>query len=217
MSIVGPILYHARTRPDALALVHADATLTYCDLAGAVAHMTAYLRRIDVGPGDRIGLCLKDTPAHVVALLAAAEAGAVAMPLDWRARPHETQRFVTSLGVRCVLAEPDAPLTADCPVLALDATWQHAAAAADIGADAARDWDAPFVIAASSGSTGAPKFTQMTHRQFYFAIAGMFELTPLVGRHRFLCALPLYYAAGRANCIAHLLRGDCVILYPQRV
>jgi long-chain acyl-CoA synthetase len=44
-------------------------------------------------------------------------------------------------------------------------------------------------------------------------VAGMWELMGLAGSHRFLCTLPLYYSGGRNSCMAHLLRGDCVVLY----
>jgi acyl-coenzyme A synthetase/AMP-(fatty) acid ligase len=55
----------------------------------------------------------------------------------------------------------------------------------------------------------------MSHREYFFAMAGMHELMDLTGRHRFLCTLPFYYSGGRNSCIAHLLRGDCVVLYPN--
>jgi acyl-coenzyme A synthetase/AMP-(fatty) acid ligase len=37
----------------------------------------------------------------------------------------------------------------------------------------------------------------------------------LQGRHRFLSTMPLYYSGGRNSCLAHLLRGDCVVFYPS--
>jgi acyl-coenzyme A synthetase/AMP-(fatty) acid ligase len=55
----------------------------------------------------------------------------------------------------------------------------------------------------------------MTHLQFHFAVTGMLELMDLSGPHRFLCTMPLYYSGGRNSCLAHLLRGDCVVLYPS--
>ena len=77
------------------------------------------------------------------------------------------------------------------------------------------DWHDAFIISASSGSTGNPKLTAMSHLQYYFAMAGMFEVIGLAGSHRYLSTLPLYYSNGRNSCIAHLLRGDSVILYPS--
>jgi acyl-coenzyme A synthetase/AMP-(fatty) acid ligase len=215
MNVVGPILHFGKTRPNAPALIEGERTISYHELAMLVARTAGHLAALGLQRGDRVGLCLKDTAAHVVALLAAARLGAVAVPLDWRARPAENARFVHGLGLKRVLAEPDARLTADCPAALLDAAWHRAVALSEPGAEAPIDWHDPFVISASSGSTGAPKFTLMTHLQYHFAMAGMFEVMGLAGRHRFLSTLPLYYSGGRNSCLAHLLRGDCVILYPS--
>jgi acyl-coenzyme A synthetase/AMP-(fatty) acid ligase len=222
MSAVAPILNFARTRNTSPALVEGARTVTYGELAGLVRRTARYLASEGWKPADRIGLCLKDSIDHIVAFLAVALVGAVAVPLDWRARPHENARFLEQLGLACVLAEPEHRLIAHCPVLVQDATWRsnvsscaEAEAQASPAAPSNQDWAAPLVISASSGSTGAPKFTQMTHLQFHFAITGMLELLDLAGRHRFLCAMPLYYSGGRNSCLAHLLRGDCVVLYPS--
>jgi long-chain acyl-CoA synthetase len=213
MNVIRPVLHFGTTRQNAPALVEGDRTITYGELAGLVRRTASHLGAHGLRRGDRIGLCLKDTSDHVVALLAVAHMGGVAVPLDWRARPSENARFAAGLGLTCVLAEPDAWLTDQCPVVPVDAKWHRAVACAVIGGESPGDWQDPFVISASSGSTGAPKFTLMTHLQYYFAVAGMFELMALGGRHRFLCNLPLYYAAGRNGYLAHLLRGDCVVLY----
>jgi long-chain acyl-CoA synthetase len=164
--------------------------------------------------GDRVGLCLKDTSSHVIGLLGAALMGAVPVPLDWRARPGENARFIDALGLACTLTEPDTQLSSGA-MIPLDDEWHRAVAGTEPADHWPAVWDDPFLISASSGSTGAPKFTLMTHHQYYFAIVGMFELMALAGRHRFLCTLPLYYSGGRNSCIAHLLRGDCVVLYPN--
>jgi acyl-CoA synthetase (AMP-forming)/AMP-acid ligase II len=218
MNVIGPVFHFGRTRQDAPALVEGERTITYGDLTGLVRRTACHLVVRGFGRGDRIGLCLKDTADHVVALLAVAYMGAVAVPLDWRARPAENARYIDALGLTCVLVEADARLADDRAVV-LDAEWHRAVAQADAGAqpsfDSACDRDDPFLISATSGSTGVPKFTLMTHLQYYFAAAGMIELMGLAGRHRFLCALPLYYSAGRNSCLAHLLRGDCVVLYPS--
>lgn len=215
MSIVRPILHHGLSRPDATAIVDGPLTVTYGELALQVRRTTSRFRALGLGSGNRIGLCLADTAAHIVAILAAAHAGGVAVPLDWRARPVENGRFADALGIKFVLAEPGIRLTSHCAVVSRDAEWERAVASAEVGHDGRGSWAAPFVISASSGSTGVPKFTQMTHYQYYFAVAGMWELMRLSGPHRFLCNLPLYYSGGRNSCIAHLLRGDCVILHPS--
>jgi long-chain acyl-CoA synthetase len=215
MNVVGRVLHFGLTRRHAPALVEGERTITYGELSALVRRTASHLTARGIRRGDRVGLCLKDTSDHIVALLAVAWMGGVAVPLDWRARPAETIRFITGLGLGCVLVEPDALPLVGCPTTPIDTEWHRAVARAGINESVATDWNDPFAISATSGSTGVPKFTQMTHAQYYFAIAGMFELMALAGRHRFLCCLPLYYSGGRNSVLAHLLRGDCVVLFPS--
>ncbi len=220
MNIVGVILQFAKRQPDAPALLEAGREIDYGALGQLVRGTAQHLVTLGVRPGDRVALCLKDSVNHIVAMLAVAWMGGVAVPLDWRAKPAESGRFITDLGITCALTEPDAAPVGGVRCWALDAAWHEAVARAEIGAALLEDGlladgDRVFMISATSGSTGAPKFTQMTHIQYYFAIAGMFEIMALSGRHRFLCTSPLYYSGGRNSCIAHLLRGDAVILYPS--
>jgi acyl-coenzyme A synthetase/AMP-(fatty) acid ligase len=212
VSVVRPILHFARTQPDAPALIDADCTITYAELAVRVGAAARGLVQAGVRPADRVALCLKDHANHLVALLAVAHAGAIAVPLDWRARAAENGRFVESLQISMVLTEPGAALSWSCPAVEVEALCGGEPA---FGPAPDANWHAPFIISASSGSTGQPKFSQMTHTQYFFAVSGMLELMDLSGAHRFLCTMPLYYSGGRNSCLAHLMRGDCVVLYPS--
>jgi len=213
-NLTAAILHFARVSPEAPALIDDGGTLSYGALAERIRGTAAHLCSLGLRPGDRVGLVLRDTAAHVAALLGICHFGGVAAPLDWRAKAAENSAFLAGLTPAALLVEPGAAPLGSCPNLPLDADW-HAAVAAAPAADYPTGWQDPFVISATSGSTGRPKFILMTHAQYYFAITGMFELLGLAGRHRFLCTLPLYYSGGRNSCIAHLLRGDCVVLYPS--
>ena len=215
MNVIGPILHFGRARKNAPALTDGIRTITYGELAGLVLRTAGHLTSLGMRRGDRVGLCLKDTCDHVVLLLAVAYLGGVAVPLDWRARPAENVRFIDGLGLQFILAESDRRLEGGAVAFLIDARWHEVVSQADSYTDSSSDWNDAFVISASSGSTGLPKFTLMTHQQYFFAMAGMFELMALKGCHRFLCNMPLYYSGGRNSCLAHLLRGDCVVLYPN--
>ena len=215
MNALAPILRHARTRPHAAALIDGGRSITYRELAALTARTATRLSAVGLARGERVGLCLKDTADHIVALLAAARIGAVAVPLDWRARPAESARLIEAAQISRLLVEPDARPPPGCRCVALDPAWHRAVARAEPAAALAHEWHDPLVISASSGSTGEPKLTAMTHLQYHFAIAGMFEVMGLAGQHRYLNTLPLYYSGGRNSCLAHLLRGDSVILYPS--
>jgi acyl-coenzyme A synthetase/AMP-(fatty) acid ligase len=215
MNAIAPILHFARTRRSTPALIEGDRRVSFGELGDLIRRAASHLLTLGFRRGDRIGLCLKDNVDHIVALLAIIYAGGVAVPLDWRARASENAHFIDALELAAVFAEEDARLPDGCRKILLGPEWHRAVALADDHEDPYCDWDDPFLISATSGSTGVPKFTLMTHLQYHFAMCGMFELMGLAGSHRFLCTLPLYYSGGRNSCIAHLLRGDCVVLYPS--
>jgi len=215
MSVVQALLHFARTRRDEDALIEGDRVITYGEFAGLILRTASHLGSLGLRHGDRVGLCLPDTSDHLAVLLAVAQAGAVAVPLDWRAAPAENGRLVASLGLAFILTASRARGVENCPTIAIDAQWHASVAQALPDPTSAAAWHDPFVIAATSGSTGQPKFTQATHEQYYLNILANWELMELTGRHRCLATLPFYYGAGRTSCMTHLLRGDCLVLYPS--
>ena len=64
-------------------------------------------KQMKLGPGDIIGLNLKDTVGHLIALYAIARCGAVILPIDWRWTSIEKERIVNFFGAKAVLSEPD--------------------------------------------------------------------------------------------------------------
>lgn len=214
MNLVQAILAHARTQPDTAALTQDDRRLTYRALADEVLRTAGHLVSRGVRSGDRVGICLKDTIDHVVTLLATARIGAVAVPIDWRARPAEKTRFLGAFELKLVLVEPDDQHLVGATSAAIDAEWHKAVRRSTPPSDLPDDCNAPFVILSTSGTTGAPKHGLLTHLQYYFCIAAGIELLPLPRRSRYLSMLPLYFGNGRKKCLTHLLLGDSLVLHP---
>jgi long-chain acyl-CoA synthetase len=213
MNLIQPILNHARMHPDAPALIDGDREIHYAELASLILRTASHLAALGVVPGDRVGLCLKDGCEHVVALLAVARMGAVAVPLNWRAARVEISGLATALSVKLALVEPEGAPALDCAVIPVDGQWHRSVAEREPWSALADDWHAPLDIAATSGSTGAPKFSLATHLQNFCGAAGWNELMALSGRQRYLSTMPLYFGGGRRAVFLHLLRGDCVLLY----
>ncbi len=212
MNLTRPILSHAATRPDAPAVVDGEREISYAELSALVLRTAAHLASLGIGAGDWVGLCLRDSWEHVVALLATARLGAVAVPLYWRATQAEISHLATALSAKLALVEAENALDIGCALVPVDAAWHRSVSQREPLSDLPGDWHAPFVIAATSGSTGAPKFSIATHLQFYCGIAGFIELMALSGRQRFLSTMPLYFSGGRLALLSHLVRGDCILL-----
>jgi acyl-CoA synthetase (AMP-forming)/AMP-acid ligase II len=213
MNLTEPILRHGRMQPRSAAVIEREQTMTYGELADRVLRTAGHLVKLGIARGDHVGLCLKDGSQFIVALLAVARLGAIAVHIDSRSRPAERTRVVDAFPLRLALVTSESQAGIDCPKVVLDAAWRSTIAATDQIASAVDDWHALVLVLASSGTSGLPKFTVATHLQYHFHIASYLEVMPPT-RHRFLSILPLYFSAGRLSCLAHLLRGDTLVLHP---
>ncbi|HEX4954036.1 MAG TPA: amino acid adenylation domain-containing protein, partial [Thermoanaerobaculia bacterium] len=154
--------------PDAVALVFAEARLSYGALLAAATALAATLAERGVGPEERVGIAVERSPEAVVGILAILAAGAAYVPFDL-AFPAERLAFLAAdAGVRLLLARRAqqeqlalpgvATLDLDEAVPAAGAAVPPSALASAIG-----DRGLAYVIY-TSGSTGRPKGVMVTHR-----------------------------------------------------
>ena len=213
MNLAAPIFRHARMQRQVAALIEGERTITYGELADRVLLMADHLAKLGVVRGDQIGLCLKDDSQHVVALLAAAYLSALAVQIDSRSRPTERARILDAFPLRLAIVTADNDQGINCPKISVDSLSQLPIGGTTPTPKLIEDWNTPFATQASSGTTGVPKFTVVTHLQYLFHMLSYLEVVP-PRQHRYLSTLPLYFSAGRLGCLAHLLRGDTLILHP---
>jgi amino acid adenylation domain-containing protein len=163
----------AQRTPDAVALVRERRSLTYREL-NALANRLAHLL-IDrgIGAGDRVGFALPRSVEFVVAMLAVAKTGAAYVPLGAGQTPDRLRLMAAENRIALVLAPPsgtDAHGTAlyDTPVLdaraAESGTWPSGDPGVPVGPEDV------LYVPYTSGSTGAPKGTEVPHR----AVTGFF-------------------------------------------
>lgn len=214
MNLTEPILRYARLQPKQAAVIDGARTITYGELADLVRRTAAHLRALDVRPGQQVGICLRDNWYHIVAFLAVARLGAVAVQIDWRSRAEERLRVATAFALGLTIIERGEELGPRIRTVPVDEEWHLAVASAPHLAELPDDWSSPLAALASSGTTGMPKFTLATHLHLYLHCAAYLEVVPSTKQQRVLLTLPLYFSAGRMACLAHFLRGDTIILGP---
>ncbi|MFI7213313.1 long-chain-fatty-acid--CoA ligase [Micromonospora maritima] len=94
-----------------VALDFYGATTTFTELADQVARAAEALRRLGVGPGDRVALVLPNCPQHVVAFYAVLRLGAVVVEHNPLYTADELDRQLTDHGARvAVVWDKVAPL-----------------------------------------------------------------------------------------------------------
>ena len=98
-----PIFEHALTRPDAAALVHRDARLSYARLAARIGQTCVHLHGLGVRPGEVVGVGLGFGIDAVVFTLALLRLGAV--PVDVAGvRPNSLTMPIERFAIRRLLA-----------------------------------------------------------------------------------------------------------------
>ncbi|HEX7240853.1 MAG TPA: amino acid adenylation domain-containing protein, partial [Longimicrobiaceae bacterium] len=161
-SLHGRFEAQARRTPDAPAVVHGGAVLTYAELDRRAGLLAGRLRGRGVGPETRVGVALERGIDAVVALLAVLRAGGVYLPLD-PAHPADRLAFVLAdSGARVVLTSArfaDRLPEFGGEVVRVDGPEGPPADAREHDVSP----DSLAYVVYTSGSTGTPKGVMVTH------------------------------------------------------
>ncbi len=214
MNLADIIANHARRRPDHPAIIEDGRTIDYAEFDGLMRGWAAHLRAQGVGPGDIVGVNLKDSADHVIALYAIARLGAVIMPMDWRWSREEKERLAGFFDARLVLCEPGDEAAGPWTKAIIDPAWRDAVENADGDAGFPEGGNPPLVLSLSSGTTGTPKGPLITHDQMFARFMIYFVSLGFNERTRFLCAQPLYFGGSRGYAMVSLFCGATVVMHP---
>jgi len=218
-------------RPDAEALVAGDLRLSWRELHHAVTRCAGGLGLRGVAAGDRVALPLGNEPEFVIAVLACAWLGAVAVPISPRAAASElatmlddaepalliaASALVERLPVPDRLRRPcqrfvvgDAPGSGCEPFAELmraePLLQPHPAAEEDLA-----------VLLYTSGTTGRPKGAMLTHLNIVHSVLHFAQAAGLREDDRSIVAVPLAHVTGLvAQMYSSVYCGAAMVLMPQ--
>jgi acyl-CoA synthetase (AMP-forming)/AMP-acid ligase II len=211
MNLAQALEIHARATPDQPAIIHGERQISHGEFAARVRAMAGLLQADGVEAGTLIGVCLKDTPEHLVMIYALARIGALMLPMDWRWTEGEKRRLAEHFRSAIMFEEDDAPK--------LDGVSQRGIGtlAFDLSQAAgpiAPGEDLPLLLSLSSGTTGQPKGPSITHQQMLRRFWTHWINLGLNGNDRYVSATPLFFGAGRTYAMSVLFSGGTVVLFP---
>ncbi|BBY14083.1 long-chain-acyl-CoA synthetase FadD6 [Mycobacterium marseillense] len=188
---------------DRVFLRFGDQQLTYRDANAAANRYAAVLAARGVGQGDVVAIMLRNSPNTVLAMLAAVKCGAVAGMLNYHQRGEVLAHSLGLLEAKVLIAETDlVSAVAECggsagtqtlTVEDLERFALSAPATNPASASAVRARDTAFYIF-TSGTTGFPKASIMTHRRWLAALAAFGGMgLRLKASDTLYCCLPLYH------------------------
>ena len=222
---------HARSRPEAPAILFEDRTVDYRTLADRAGRVAAGLAESGIVPGARIGVLAKNSDRLIEILFGIVMAGAVATPLNWRLVPEEVAYIVEDAEIAFVFVEQAftgllSVATARRTVETLvidpvgDDPYERRLAAADGDAANPAVGEEDVVLQMyTSGTTGRPKGAMLCNRNFEkFVGLETDRFQPWWQVHPqdvSLIALPLFHIGGLEAVFRVLFSGACMVLHRE--
>ena len=209
---IGKVFQNRAARhPDRVFIRFGEDKITYRQANETANRYAAVLSEHGVRPGHVVGIMLRNSPDAVLVMLAVVKCGAVAGMLNYNQRSELLAHSIGLLDATVVVCEADliepildsgAEVTAaggsattegliSVENLAARAESKAAPNPPSAGEVQARD---PAFYIFTSGTTGHPKASVMTHQRWLRALAGFSGLgVRLRGNDTMYCALPLYH------------------------
>jgi len=222
VSIVDYLDHAAARHRDRPALMEDGAVVAYGALPLRVRRTAGLLRECGIESGMRVGVGLNDDRHHVVMLFALAHLGAIALPVDWRLPPADAAAQMARFGVRSLIAPTPMGGLGGFETLVVDDDWWARADEADALAESPAAMERPFLIALSSGTTGAPEGRLLTHGNVIARLDGYLSCPGFGTDATLFSAAPLSQASGRAFALYSLMLGNTLVLshhefYPHKM
>lgn len=184
--------------------------LTWAELDARVDAVAAGLSASGLLAGHRLALLARNSPAFVVAYLAALRAGVVAVPLNPQSTAAELGVLLADSGARVLLADPAlAGAAADATgvtTLALTEESLDALARPGTPAGSPRDVETLAVLLYTAGTSGQPKAAMLSHRALLGHVEHVARLGLLTEDTTVLASLPLFHVFGLNAVLGSWLR-----------
>ncbi|HEY0783841.1 MAG TPA: amino acid adenylation domain-containing protein, partial [Thermoanaerobaculia bacterium] len=211
-----PFFARAERDPNAVAVVAADRTLTYGELAQASRRLAALLHEHHVAPGELVAIVMEKGWEQAVAVLAVLQAGAAYLPID-PAVPAERLAYLLDNGrARVALTQPalDADLVWPAGVERIGVDGTVVGAPVTLAPDAAplrMATDLAYVLF-TSGSTGRPKGVMIEHRGALNTVADVNERFAVAAADRVLALSALNFDLSVYDLFGPLAVGGAVVV-----
>lgn len=227
----------AKRHPDRPALRFGDQQWTYREFNGWVNRVAALFTQQGIGSGDVVGLLMENRPEQLVCVAAAVKLGAIAGMLNFNQRDTVLSHSINLIKPKLIVTSAecvDALATTPYAPMHNSDIWHYwlpgnglerPAGFMDLESEIrvlpshnpahtrAVKMKQPCFYIFTSGTTGMPKASVMTHYRWLLGMAGMGLLTMRLRHDDVLyCALPLYHnnaltvswgaALGAGACLA---------------
>ncbi|MFC5661541.1 AMP-binding protein [Kitasatospora misakiensis] len=212
---------HARTAPGAVAVRWAGEELDYGELDARADRLARHLVDRGLRPGDRAAVALGRGVEVYVALLAVLKAGAAYLPLEPGAPDPLMRHLLAEAGPALVVTEEAHRIRlTDAGARELVCLDSAAAVLAALPAGpppVALDPAGAAVVLTTSGTTGAPRCAELSHRNLLAAHHGWRTVYGIAPADRILSTASLEFDVFTADWVRALCSGATLVVAPRNL
>jgi acyl-CoA synthetase (AMP-forming)/AMP-acid ligase II len=211
----------ARLHPERPAIIDGSRRFTFRAFNARVNRLSAVLRTLDIGRGERVALLSENRAEYLELIFAAGKLGVIVCTLNWRLTDRELLHCVTLTEPRATFVSPLQVETARRlgepmgRLIALGTEYEQLLErASDAEPEIAAEAEDGLVIIYTSGTTGNPKGALVSGRAEIarmYANAVEFDLAPGDG---FIAWAPMFHMVSTDHAIHVLCLGGTVTVVP---
>lgn len=229
MTLLDEILAHARHK-QTLSFIAEREKLTFFDLTTRAQLLAKNFAQLNCKKGDRVLICLSNSPDFAVALLASWLEGCVVVPINPLYKNRELAALYRDCQPKVVVAldalasffqsQGEAPvITQNTKPLSLASMYRERLPKLSPTSLSPQDL---ACILYTSGTTSDPKGVMLTHGNLSANVHAALKELPVQNDDTLLTALPLYHSFGLTCCLLLGLTAGCKNIFldrftPQRV
>ena len=224
---------HARTKPNNIAILFEDQSITYGQLDAAANRYARWVRSLGIKKGGGVALLMENRPEYIIAWLGVIKAGGVAALINTNLTAQvlahsldisTADHIILGAELSDNLATTEGLLTRPLKVWA---TGGNVDGAEDLDSILATQDEAPLpddfrsdlrvtdgaLYIYTSGTTGAPKAARIPHGRLLVMMGGFSAGVNATARDKMYVVLPLYHSAGGVCAVGTVLTvGGTVVL-----
>jgi long-chain acyl-CoA synthetase len=214
--LVEPLLAHAASKPDDLAIIDDHGTYSVGQIAARAAAMSALLSARTDKPN--VGILLPASAAFVASFYGTLLSGKAVVPINFLLSDREVAHVLKDSGIDTVVSAP--PLAARLATSGLNvidlSQLPAAAVAPPMPAIPKKSPGDLAVLLYTSGTSGLPKGVMLTYSNLQSDIDAAIEHAEMTSNHRFLGMIPLFHSFGITGTMLAPIQLGAVAIYLAR-
>ncbi len=206
----------AAATPDTIAVVYADAQLSYAELNRRANQLAHHLRGLGVGPDVAVGVSLDRSLELIISLVGIVKAGGIYVPFDPTYPPERIAFMVDDARMAVLLTRADLQAQlppSDVPRVLIDQDWPQIAGQPTTNPQAGTLPQHVAYVNYTSGSTGLPKGVQTPHQAVVRLVRGN-TFARLTADEVFLQFATVSFDAATLEVWGPLLNSGRLVVYP---